>query len=314
MKNNYHLIFLFVILLLNFSCNKPDITPAYLILSDEDFQDCIDVSDYNNVHDHNYDTKELDAIKQQNFTDVLVSLNGKELGYWQLPCTIPLLPDFSGKNNFRIIPCVRTQNTTETTLQYHFITPLDTIFSFMKKEEKYQISGFKLKYVPSVDFQVLETFTQSTDFSPYAENEFPAAIEIFYDKDLQKDIGKISLSDSASAVFFDVVTSYFLLQGQGKRYFWEISYKIDNGQMNTHLNYQNTITGITYQDMMVFPSTRGVWKKAYIDITEKIRQASNIAPQVSTRLRISGFRDKEHLDAYFDFENIKLITMDAPYY
>jgi hypothetical protein len=312
MKKNYSLIFLFLFLVLNFSCRKPDITPAYLILSDKDFIDCIDVSDFNITHDQNYDPKELDAIKQQRFKDVLVSLNGKELGYWQLPCKIPLLPNYSGNNNIRIIPCVRLINTTTTTIQYHFVTPIEQFFE-MKKEGEYRLSDFKLKYIPSVEFPVLETFTQSTDFKPRADSLYAAAIEIVYDKELKKDIGRIVLFDTVK--FFDVVTSYFPLLGKGERQFWEISYKSINGEMTTHLNFEKTISGITHQDMMVLPSTEGVWKKAYINITDIIMQVSSTAPQVSVRLEITGLRNNASLDtSYFYFENIKLITMDAPYY
>ena len=312
MKNNYPFLCLCVILMLNCTCSQPDITPAFLVLSVEDFKDCIDVSDYNRVHETNYDQKELATIKQQNFTDVLVSLNGKELGYWSLPCRIPLLPNYNDRNNIRIIPCVRTPNTVITTIQYHFITPIDQFFE-MEREKEYRFPDLKLEYVPSVDFLVLETFTQSTDFSPRDKNEFPAAMEIIYDEDLKQDIGRILLSDSSS-VFFDVVTPYMPLQGEGKRYFWEFSYKIINGRITTHLSFENTISGIINQDLMLFSSTQGGWRKAYIDITEWIMQASNVASQVSTRLRITGTRTNASIDSYYCFENIKLISMDAPYY
>lgn len=310
MKINHSFFFLVVILMLNCTCSRPEITPAFLILTVEDFQDCIDVSDYNSIHDQNYDQKELDAIKQQNFTDVLVSLNGKELGYWYLPCSIPLLPDYSGKNNIRVIPCVRTANTSTTTLQYLFVNPIEQLFE-LEREELFRFPGLSFKYDSSVDFPVLETFTQSTLFKPRVEDEFPAAIEIFYDEELQKDIGRVILSDSAK--FFDIVTSYFPLPGQGERLFWEISYKIINGQMFTHLGFENSMTMIE-QNMMIFPATEGAWKKAYIDITNTIMEASYTASQVSTRLRITGLRNSTTVDTEFYFENIKLITMDAPYY
>jgi len=308
MKNNHSVFFIFAILLL-FSCGEP-VIPAYLVLSVEDFTNCIDVSDYNSAHDQNYDPKELDAIAQQNFTDVLVSLNGKELGYRQLPCTIPLLPNYSGRNNIRVIPCVRTPNTSTTTLQYPFVTPIEEFFE-MQKEKEYQLSDFKLKYLSSVDFSVIETFEQSTDFIPRVPNEFPATMEILYDKELQKNIGSIILVDSS--VFFDIVTPYFPLQGNGERQFWEISYNTTNGRMVTHLGFENSIT-MAGRDMVILPSTEGVWKKVYIDITNTVREASYTASQVSTRLRITGIKNDASIGSEYFFENIKLITMYAPYY
>ena len=308
MKNNNILFFLFMALLLSNACKRPDITPAFLVLSKEDFTNCIDVSNYNNTHEQNYNAKELEAIKQQSFTDVLVSLNGKELGYWQLPCTIPLKPDYSAQNYIRVIPCVRTINTTTTTLQYHFVTPIEQFFE-MEKEMEYRLPNIQTTYVPSTDFPVLETFMQSTNFKARLAS-YPTIFKIDYDEYWDKDIGKITLSDTV--VYFDVVTSYFPLLGKGERQFWEISYKSINGQMTTHLRFENTISGVTIRDMVILPSTQGAWKKAYIDITNTIMQVSNIASQVSTCLNISGIKEGQG-DAEFYFENIKLITMDAPY-
>lgn len=295
---------------MNFSCG-PDITPAYLIITEEDFLNCVDISNFNNTHEQNYDQKELDAIRQHSFRDVLVSLNGQELGYWKLPCTIPLLPEYTKQNYIRVTPCVRLTDKTTTTTQYHFVTLVEEFFEF-SKEGEYRLSPFKLEYVPSVNFPVLETFEQSTIFKPRI-SEFPATIEIENDTDLQKKVGKVSLTDTA--VFFDIVTPYFPLLGGGERQFWEISYKSINGQMNTHLGFEGSILlGMTNFDMIVLPSTKGKWKKIYIEISEIVSQASFTVPQISTRLRISGLKEREESDAEFYFENIKLITMSAPYH
>jgi len=121
MKKCYTLFFITFIIFLNFSC-KREITPAYLLLCEDDFKDCIHVANFNSVHETTYDDEELEAIKQQNFRDVLVSLNGKELGYWQLPCKIPLLPNYSDKNYVRILPCARVPYTSLTAVPYYFLS------------------------------------------------------------------------------------------------------------------------------------------------------------------------------------------------
>lgn len=270
--------------------------------------DCIDVSDFNSVFDTNYDPKELDAIKQQNFTDAHVSFNGFETGYWKLPCTIPLLPDYSSLNNVRVIPCVRKPSTTlATTTKYHFVTPHEEFFE-MTREGEYRLSNINLKYVRSVEFPVLETFTQSTIFKP-CDSLYPATIQIVYDDEKQKDIGKITLKDDD--VYFDIVSPNITLLGRDERQFWEISYKSSNGRMYARLNFEGGI--ILFKDMAVMPSTKEVWKKLYIDITEIVRQASYTALKISVSLEISGIRDDPDSVTEFYFENIKLITMDAPY-
>jgi hypothetical protein len=322
MKNNNIFFLLLFLSTLFFSCPKPDITPAYLYLTAEDFNQCLDVSDFNTTHDKKYESHELEAISQQTFNGVLVSLNGDNLGYSPLPCRIPLLPNYNGRNNISIVPCVRIPNSTYTLLSYDFVkSDPEEFFLEIEREKEYKVADLlkesgvdklKYKYVTSVDFPVLETFMQSTDFKPRLDSLYSSTIEIFYDNDLKKNTGRLILKDSAE--FFDIVTPYIPLIGKGERLFLEISYKSVNGRMNTALGFEKTLSGISGKDIYVFPSSQGVWKKAYADITEMVREASYNMSQVSTRLRITGFKEQESFDAYFYFENIKLITMSAPYY
>jgi hypothetical protein len=316
MNKCYLLFFFSVIIFLNYSCKK-EITPAYLLLSEEDFKDCINVTNFNSVHETNYSEEELEVIKQQYFRDVLVSLNGKELGYWQLPCKIPLLPDYSDKNYVRVIPCARIPYTSLTAAPYYFLTPVEQFFE-MEKEGEYRLSNFKIEYVPSVAFPILETFSQTTAFKPF-DTIFPTPMEIYYDKDYDngkgKNVGKITLEDSVD--FFNVVTSYFYLNGRGVRQYWEMYYKCESGEMVTYLNFQNAVSGVFQQDMIVFPATT-TWKKAYIDLTDIITWACGSADRISVRLGIRGnpVQNKEKETASnsnFYFGNIKVITMSAPY-
>jgi len=313
MKKCYFLLFLSIIVFLNFSCRKTNITPAYLLLSVEDFEDCIDVS---NFHDKGYGQEELDIIKHQQFRDVHVTLNGKVLGYWPLPCTIPLLPEYSSLDNIEIIPCVRVPNTTLTTIQYRFLRS-ERRFLEMEKEGKYTFSDFKpdLKFVywEGVEFPVLETFTQSTRFVAIKDSIYPATMEIVQDEE-GKHMGRIALENTQK--YFEVGTAHFNLAGGGVRHFWEIYYKCDDGEMTTYLRFQNTSMGNYSRDLIVCPPTNGSWKKLYIDITDIVSEAASYsANQVSASVSLSirGLRTSESKNAYFYFGNMKLISMRAPY-
>ena len=308
MKKNFYFFFFAAIVFLNFSCN-PDITPAYLILTEKDFKDCISTENFNNVHETTYDDEELVAIRQQNFRDVLVSINGHELGYYQLPCTIPLLPDYSTKNHIRVYPCARYTVTSLTLTPYYFITPVEQ-FIEMEKEGEYKLSDFKLEYVESVTFPILETFSQTTLFKPF-DTIFPTPMEIIYDSNLKKNIGRIALEDTVS--YFNVVSSYFYLKGRNARHFLEMYYKCDSGEMITYLDYQGSGSGVPHQDLVIYPATTS-WKKAYFDISEPITWAAGIQDRVYVRLGIRLIsKDKNAKNAYFYFDNIKIISMYAPY-
>jgi hypothetical protein len=310
MKKCYFFLSLFTLSFLFFLCKKPDITPAYLLLSEKDFEDCIEDnrSKFNKEHGTDYNEKEYCTIRHHVFREVLVSLNGQELGYFTPPCRITLLPTFSGKEIIRLIPCARTPHTSLTTMQYRFLKPIERSFD-MNKEGEYTFSNPIFEYVESVSFPILETFETSTSFLPRDTTD-NNGVEIFYSEDLSKYIGKVSVVDSTN--FFNVVTKYFKLTGSGVRHCWEMYYKSENGEMVTYLNYQNSSTGVTHQDMMVLPETNS-WKKIYIDLTEVISWASGYADNVSVRLGISGLRKSETGVANFYFDHVKVITMSAPY-
>jgi len=313
MKKCFLLLFLSLIAFLHFSCKKPDITPAYLLLSIEDFEDCIDVSNFNRIHDTNYDNEELDIIKQQKFGYVLVTLNGKQVGYYALPCKVPLLPDYSAQNNIEVTPCVRILNTTFTAVRYDFLKPVRHFFK-MEKEGEYKLSDIKFEYRDEILFPLLETFTQSTLFAP-VDSVYPTPMTIFHEGG--ESMGKIALEDDA--LYFNVATPYFTLDlmnaaGRVVKHFWEIYYECEHGDMMTYVTFRSPEFGTYHQDLVGFLSTNKERKKAYIDLTDYVIAVGSYSTQVSMRLGIRGLRaaGSENQNAYFYFENMKLIS-GAPY-
>jgi len=304
MKKCYFLFFLLFIFFLNFSCKKT-ITPAYLLVSVEDLN--VNVSNFNQEHETDYDNKELEVIKQQNFRDVYVSLNGKGLGYWQLPCKIPLIPDYTRENFIRITPCVRLPHLTLSTVPYSFLLPIEQRVA-LEEEGEYRLSNLDFVYAKSVAFPVLETFAQTTIFKSRDTVNMVATMEIYTMGD--STMGRIALEDSLD--FFNVVSPYFELYGQGVRQYWEMYYKCDNGEMTTYLEYRNSFSITPQQDMIVLPATKD-WKKIYIDITDVVSWACGSANKLSLRLGIRGLKNSNGSNAYFYFENVKVVTMAAPY-
>jgi len=305
MKKCYFLLFLFIIDFLFLSCNRTEIIPAYLLLSNDDLS--VNVANFNKEHETDYDNDVLAIIKRQYFDDVLVSLNGQVLGYWKLPCKIPLLPDYSKPNNIRVTPCTRLTNTTLTTAPYAFLKPIDTSLEIVKEQE-YRLPNMAFEYEKSVSFPVLETFSQTTLFKPRDTVGTPVAMEIFNDGGTSK--GRIALVDSLD--YFDVITPAFRLYGQGVKQYWEMYYKCENGSMTTYLDYQSSLAVLPQQDLIVLPATTS-WKKIYIDLTDVVSWACGSANSISLRLGIRGLKESNVDNAFFYFDYIKLITMSAPY-
>ena len=293
---------------MHFSCKKPDITPAYLILTVEDFEDCVDVSNFNKVHNTNYDQYELDAIKQHEFKDASVRLNGRSLAPWNIPCRIPLLPeDYSKENYIWVMPCVRMINTgVVDTEPYPFLSPVQRAFN-LEKEGEYRFPNLKFEYVEWVSFPVLETYALQTTRFTSQDTAHGANIE--FGRVDERLVMKLAVTEEFP--YFNIATAPFELFGQGTRQFWELSYKCE-GEITASLNF-TTAMGIKYtQDMVVLRPTRGVWRKVYIDITEEVSLAAGSASRVSVGLNIRGNRMANSGTAHFYFENMKLVTMQAP--
>ena len=123
-------------------------------------------------------------------------------------------------------------------------------------------------------------------------------------------MGRIALEDSLD--FFNVVSPYFELYGQGVRQYWEMYYKCENGSMTTYLDYQSSLAVLPQQDLIVLPATTS-WKKIYIDLTDVVSWACGSANSISLRLGIRGLKESNVDNAFFYFDYIKLITMSAPY-
>ena len=298
MKKRYFILFL-LIFFLAFSCKKIE-TPAYLLLSADDFK--INTDNFNKDHDTDYDNEALEIIRKQEFKDVFVSLNGKELGYWQLPCKIPLLPDYTKENTIRVTPCTRVPNVTVNTVPYYFLLSAERRLT-LEKEGEYRLSDLNFEYAKDVTFPILETFSQFTDFEP-RDSIYTAHMEIY------EGMGRIALEDSLD--FFNVVSRKVDLFGQGVRQYWEMEYKCVDGEMTTYLDFQSSLATLPQQDMIVLPATTS-WKKIYIDLTEVVSWAVGTSTQISLRLGIRGLKKADSQNAYFYFKHVKLITMPALY-
>ncbi len=307
---NYYVLFFPILIFLFYACTPPIDAPAYLVVSPKDFEDRIDVSDFNSIHETDYDSLELSVIKHQMFRDVHVSLNGQELGFWYLAgnatkqnCRIPLIPDFSNSNHLRLIPCVRVPSNVVTTAQYPFVEPI-VMDLHIQPEEEVNLPTLTLKYRKEVSFPILETFMQSTMFSNQDTLD-GAPLKLIHDSD-GRPVLEILLTDSLS--YFDIATERLEpMRPYNARFFLEFAYRT-NGIMTTYIVFSNGIRS----DLAVFQSSTGNWMKGYVDITEIMRQGAGMSDLVSISL---GFRGNpiDASNTFFHFGHVKLIAMDAPY-
>ncbi|HPE40551.1 MAG TPA: hypothetical protein PLI77_05615 [Bacteroidales bacterium] len=304
MKKGYILFLITILVLISSSCDDTDLTPAYLIITKEDLQNCINTSTFNDDQDEAYGEIDLEAIRSHHFKDVWVYLNGKNLGCWELPCKIPILPNYSDSNFVQLVPGIRLNGVSTMIPVYPFLTPFNTTY-YMDRENSYQLSdrNVNFKYAPAVKFPLLETFEQSTEFASIDSDGVNIQI-VSHDN---RTVGQISLQDTVT--FFDVKSPKYTLKGSGNFTLWEMDYKCDNDvfiELFVH-NISGTITPVS---LVTIKATNGEWKKIYINLTSTLTQFTSSASTIGVELVMNGNRLGNNAVTNFYFDNIKLITFE----
>jgi hypothetical protein len=304
MKKYYFILFIALISFITISCDDTDLTPAYLVITEADFQNCVDVSNFNILHEQTYDQSQLEVIASQKFKDVWVYLNGKNLGCWELPCKIPILPNYSEENIIKLVPGIRMNGVSTMIPAYPFLTTFTTSIA-MDREQTYHLAenNISFTYPTSVIFPLLETFDQSSVFSSIDAD----GVNIQITQEDSKNVGKISLEDTST--FFDIKSPIFSLKGSGNFTFWEMDYKCDN-KIYCEL-FIHTISGaIMPVSIVSLNPTNGEWKKIYINLTSTLTEYTTTSTTIPIELVMNGFRKSDNSVTNFYFDNIKIITFE----
>ena len=217
------------------SCKRVDLTPAYIVVTPEDFEDCIDISNFNETHDQNFDQEQLVALTRHKFTHVNVYVNNKNLGCWFLNIT-----------RQRVL---------------------------LQKDHVYEVAKNRPKYVYSeyARFPYFETFANSTSFSPVpspsptqAELTFlPVAYE-------DKNVGEIILND-ANGLHFDVQSTAFPVPVGSYRVVLEIRYKTE-GKMDISAKMSGAYYPHRWYSVGGINASPNEWKTIHFDLTNTINE------------------------------------------
>lgn len=308
MKKIYFLLIIVLLSLLSISCDDTNLTPAYLVITEEDFQNCVDVTNFNVLHEQTYDQLQLEAIASQKFKDVWVYLNGKNIGCWELPCKIPILPNYDTENIVKLVPGIRLNGVSTMIPAYPFLSIFTTTI-LMDKEQTYHLSenNVSFTYPTSVIFPLLETFDQSSVFSSIDDD----GINIQIGEEDNKSVGIITLGETLddSLAYFDIKSPIYSLKGSGNFTFWEMEYKCDNS-VYCEL-FIHTISGaIIPVSMVSLNPTKGEWKKIYINLTSTLTNYTTTSSNIPIELVMNGNRKSDKSTTNFYFDNVKIITFE----
>lgn len=299
MKQKYLFTALFLsVLFLFVSCKDTDLTPSYLIITEESLKNALDMTNFNNIQGTNYDSHQLEAVASHNFKDVWVQINNDPRGVYRLPCKIPILASDSVR--VTLAPGIRMNGMASTIPRYPVVTTFDRkVYIEKGSSYNFQSTPIKFRYYTGVHFPLLENFEQSTSFSPRIENEGSNFVIANVDG---RTIGEIVLTDSTK---FDILSTAMTLPG-GNNIFLEIDYKCDNG-FSVAAVLKNS-SGVTVHEPLVNVRATKEWKKIYINLTQSVNrnlQSSGYAEEV--RVNLSGFKDNDQQEVRFQMDNIKVV-------
>ena len=309
-------ILLFSILTLCFcSCkDKHDYTPAILEISEDAFDDCFDISNYNIEHDEQItDEDKLRAMKQHKFTHVYVGYGGDALGVWELPCSVPIL-DVSGDSTYvNIVPCFKKNGQSSTIKGYSYIKSYKLPVRLQKGSTTYlnkETMHEFYEYHKYATFKLIEPFSSQNNFSPQNSLVSIVNFECVTDpSDPSNRIGVLNLTNDSLRGSFEVTTSDITVPVNYQTYL-EIRYKCEND-----LNIEIYAPG--YYN--VYPCgglyATDEWETAYINLDEHLVNIYNsgavFSGSILFRLLLSGSKlDDRNTHYYIDY--VKIITGPQP--
>ena len=292
MKKYIYLIISFLSIAFFFSsCKETDLTPVYLNITKETFADCIDVSNYNETHNENYDQEKLEALKRHKFTHVTVYVNNKNLGCWELPCKVPVLDVSSvDTSTLVLLPAFPMSGMSNTIWGYPFLN-ICRQKVVLQKGTTYEVDQNPPRYVYSEYTRIpfFHTFSNSTPFEPSDTSRSKLnLLPVSYDG---KNVGEITMTDS-TAQSFDIYSSPFVVPVGNARVILEIRYKTEcdidvsmkmSSANNPHMAY--SLGG--------FYASPDEWKTIHFDLSRTIQNyyaSSGNATEVT--LLLSGVGEK----------------------
>lgn len=296
--------FLSIALIFN-SCKETDLTPAYIHVTKETLMDCIDVSDYNETHNENYDQEKLEALKRHKFTHVTVYVNNKNLGCWELPCKVPVL-DVSGADTSTLvlIPAFPMTGMSNTIWGYPFLN-ICRQKVILQKGTTYEADQNPPKYVYSEYTRIpfFHTFSNSTPFEPSDTSRSKLnLLPVLYEG---MNVGELTMSDSVGQSF-DIYSLPFVVPVGNSRVLLEISYKTDC-DIDVALKMSSAASPHTAYSVGGFYASPNEWKTIHFDLSQTIQNyyaSSGTATEAT--LVLSGAGEKGKVSHVY-IDDIKVI-------
>lgn len=278
------------------SCSKESYEadiPSYLYISSIDLQ-----------------TDASEGSGYSNFTDAWVTMDGKFLGVFELPATVPILAE--GVHNFHIYPGIKVNGVSATRIRHPFLEVCD-VWIHEDDDTNTSSSKISLHRDSVVHIKAVTRYSSSTTFT---------LIEGFEEEDLMvssqiSDTNFVHVKSddivyegaSSAAVFLDEVNSFFEIRSsnfttlpiEGTSSMLELNYRCDHPfRVGVLIKSSEADTFRRFSPYYIKPST--VWNKIYLDMTDPIHTES---ASYEHGVFINANMSESSESASFYFDNIK---------
>ena len=309
MKNFIYLITSALLIVISVSsCKNVDLTPAYIVVTPEDFEDCIDVSNFNETHDQNFDQDQLVALTRHKFTHVNIYVNNKNLGCWELPCKVPVL-DVNNTDSCTLvlIPAFPMSGMGNTISGYPFLN-ITRQRVLLQKDHVYEVAQNRPKFVYSeyARFPYFETFANSTSFSPVPSPSSTQSeitfLPVAYE---DKNVGEIVLNDAVGQ-HFDVQSTAFPVPVGSYRVVLEIRYKTE-GKIDISAKMASAYYPNRWYSVGGINASPNEWKTIHFDLTNTINSNyGSSGNSTDFTLMLAGV-GKEGEETHYYIDDIKVV-------
>ncbi|MDR0368011.1 MAG: hypothetical protein LBH82_02580 [Bacteroidales bacterium] len=278
-----------------FSCNSDIDIPSYIYIENVDFK----------VRD-----RERQGTESHNIPFIFLSVDGTEIGYYQLPALVPVIAD--GQTNITVKPGIRLNGLSQQRVDYPFYTT--PTFPVMLSKKKIDTLRPTCTYIDSIKFAFVDNFNDDTQFSTVSGSPLnrgdDEALRFKYLGENNGKYGIVSISPEDSLPFFEIKSS--IVTSVPIDCFLEINYwfteDVEVGiycHTGNPIQYRNKKVGIV--NIRASDASRGeTWKKMYINLTDELRIASTEIAMKSFEVYFSG-SSTDRKEARFLFDNVKLI-------
>ncbi len=286
-KNQHYFFLLFFLCVSLTSCEKftgDQTVPAYLSI------DSIYIST-------DYYTQ---GTASQHITDAWVYVDDDFLGAYELPARFPVLKN--GKHVVKVWPGIKKNGIAATRWNYEFYVPVQKNVNFTPDSTS-KIGVLKSNYQTTTIFSWMEDFENVS-----MTLDTTSRSSAFIDK--TKPGSALTFQGNHSGmVVLDSLHDFFECQTHNE---YIIPYAPVYLEMNFNTSNTLTIGVFTYgyttlyqTPIITLGSTKGIWKKIYIDLTNSLNAYTGMT---TYRVYMGTFKDQGMKRDTILFDNFKLVT------